>query len=235
MFSYRNDPGTAGVGIAFFDAAAANGVRMDLSVGDASRRQVADWDAAEFSLGLRIHTVRQVHGDRVLAVNRDTDVAALALRPGDALITTARGVGLGVRVADCLPVLFADPSAGVVGAAHAGRVGLAAGVLVRTVVRLGELGATDLQAWIGPHICGGCYEVPASLQAEFTVQHPAAAATTSWGTPSLDLGAAAEAQLETLGCAVTRVDPCTFTTPTLHSYRRDGERSGRQLGVVWLP
>ncbi|MFT4109934.1 polyphenol oxidase family protein, partial [Propionicimonas sp.] len=135
----------------------------------------------------------------------------------------------------CLPVLFADPDAGVVGAAHAGRVGLGAGVLSATLARMAELGATRVTAWIGPHICGACYEVPESLRDEYALRHPAASATTSWGTPSLDLGAAAAVQLEELGCAVVRRDPCTRTTSTLHSYRRDGEHSGRQAGLVWLP
>jgi hypothetical protein len=123
----------------------------------------------------------------------------------------------------------------VVGAAHAGRVGLGAGVLSATVAAMIGLGAGRITAWIGPHICGACYEVPADLQAEYCRTLPAAAATTSWGTPSLDLGAAAAGQLAELGCDVVRVDPCTRTTPSLHSYRRDGAASGRQAAMVWLP
>ena len=63
---------------------------------------------------------------------------------------------------------------------------------------------------------------------------PAAASWTSWGTPALDLGAAAVHQLEGLRCVVRRHDPCTRTTPTLHSFRRDGVAGGRQAGVIWL-
>ncbi len=234
MYSYRNDPGANGVGIAFFDAVAADGGRLDLGTSDPSRWRAQDWELVERDLAVPVLTVRQVHGDRVLAVDEGNDPAALAWTPADALATTARRLGLAVRAADCLPVLLADPEAGVVGAAHAGRVGLAAGVLVSTVARLRELGATDLRAWIGPHICGECYEVPSAMQAEFVGVLPTARARTSWGTPALDLGAAAEAQLAALGCAVHRVDPCTFTTPTLHSYRRDGAAAGRQAGLVWL-
>ncbi|MFZ0528913.1 MAG: laccase domain-containing protein, partial [Propionicimonas sp.] len=116
-----------------------------------------------------------------------------------------------------------------------GRVGLAAGVLPATLDRMAELGAVSITAWIGPHICGACYEVPLALQDSFARTHPAARATTSWGTPSLDLGAAAAAQLAAAGCRVIRVDPCTRTTPSLHSYRRDGDASGRQAAVIWLP
>ncbi len=228
MFSFRNDPGTDGAGVACCDAVAPDGGVLDL-------RGAADRALVVAALGVPLLTVHQVHGDRVLTVDAATDPVALAAEQADALVTTVPGVALAVRVADCLPVLFADAAAGVVGAAHAGRVGLAAGVLPATVARLVDLGATRITAWIGPHICGGCYEVPAPLQDEFGAVHPAAVARTSWGTPSLDLGAAAQAQLGALGCTVVRVDPCTRTTPTLHSYRRDGDRSGRQAGLVWLP
>jgi YfiH family protein len=235
VFSFRNDPGADGVGVAFCDAVAPDGGRLDLGTRDPSRWRAPDWDVVEAELGVRVRAVRQIHSDRVLVVDPDTDPATLAWTPADALVTTATGVALAVRAADCLPVLFADPDAGVVGAAHAGRVGLGAGVLAATVARLADFGATRITAWIGPHICGACYEVPESLRDEFAILHPAASATTSWGTPSLDLGAAAAVQLAELGCMVVRLDPCTRTTSTLHSYRRDGERSGRQAGLVWLP
>ena len=235
MFSFRNDPDADGAGVVCADAVAPDGGRFDLSLVVPHAWRAPDWDVVEDCLGVPALNVHQVHGDRVLQVDAGTDPRELATEPADALVTTARGVALAVRAADCLPVLFADPDAGVVAAAHAGRVGLAAGVLSATVSRLGELGATRLTAWIGPHICGACYEVSAPMRDEFAIDHPAAAATTSWGTPSLDLGAAAAAQLAALGCTVVRVDPCTRESSTLHSYRRDGERSGRQAGLVWLP
>ena len=235
MYSFRNDPAADGVGIAFLDAVAPGGGRLDLGTADPARWRAPDWDLVEADLGIGVVAVRQVHGDRVLRVDADSDRPALAWTPADALVTTSRRLGLAVRAADCLPVLAADPDAGVAGAAHAGRVGLAGGVLDNLIDTLCRLGATRLRAWIGPHVCGDCYEVPAALQADFLGVHPEARATTSWGTPSLDLGAAAEARLARLGCEVIRMDPCTVTTSTLHSYRRDGKAAGRQAGVVWLP
>jgi YfiH family protein len=235
VYSFRNDPGADGVGIAFFDAVAPDGGRLDLGTTDSSRWRAQDWDLVEDDLGVRVATVRQVHGDQVLVIDRETELPALAWTPADGLITTSAGVALAVRAADCLPVVLADPEAGVVGAAHAGRVGLAAGVLVRLAERMRGLGASSLTAWIGPHICGACYEVPDRMQDEFSEVFPTAAAQTSWGTPSLDLGAAAESQLVALGCTVRRVDPCTFTSGALHSFRRDGAAAGRQAGLVWLP
>jgi hypothetical protein len=127
-------------------------------------------------------------------------------------------------------VLLADAEAGVIGAAHAGRPGLAAGVVPRTVEAMRELGASDITAWIGPHVCGGCYEVPAAMQAEVGAVEPASLATTSWGTPSLDLGAGVRAQLERAGATVVDVSRCTRESDDLYSYRRDGRDAGRFAG-----
>jgi hypothetical protein len=235
MYSFRNDPGADGAGVACCDAVAPDGGRLDLTLGVRDGWRAAQWDLVEADLGIRAVNAYQVHGARVLTVDAGTDRRRLAAEKADALVTTERRLAVAVRIADCVPVLFADPDAGVVAAAHAGRVGLGAGVLPATVARMSELGAARITAWIGPHICGDCYEVPADLQAAYAQVHPAAVATTSWGTPSLDLGAAAAVQLVALGCTVVRVDPCTRTTPTLHSYRRDGAASGRQAALAWLP
>jgi YfiH family protein len=158
-----------------------------------------------------------------------------ASRPdADALVTDRPGVVLAVRAADCVPVLFADPTAGVVGAAHAGRLGVASAVVLRTVARLRDLGAGDLTAWVGPHVCGSCYEVPADLQAEVVAVEPATRATTSWGTTALDLGAGVRAQLERVGVAVVDASRCTRESPDLYSFRRDGRAAGRLAGLVRL-
>jgi hypothetical protein len=235
MYSFRNDPGADGAGVACCDAVAPDGGRLDLTLGVSDGWRAAQWDLVEADLGITAVNAYQVHGTRVLTVDAGSDRRAIAAEKADALVTTERRLAVAVRIADCVPVLFADPAAGVIAAAHAGRVGLGAGVLPATVARMAGLGAARITAWIGPHICGECYEVPADLQAEYGKVHPAAVATTRWGTPSLDLGAAAAAQLAALGCTVVRVDPCTRTTPTLHSYRRDGSASGRQAALAWLP
>ena len=153
---------------------------------------------------------------------------------GDALVTTRRGLGLMVRVADCVPVLLADPAAGVIGAVHAGRPGMALGIATAAVATMRALGATVVRAWLGPHVCGRCYEVPAAMRDEVAQLVPEARAETSWGTPALDIGAGVEAQLVAAGVAVTRVEGCTREEPSLHSYRRDGAATGRFAGLVWL-
>jgi YfiH family protein len=157
-----------------------------------------------------------------------------AFAEGDALVTAERGVGLLVRAADCVPILLADPEAGLVGAAHAGRAGLLAGVVEAVVAALRSRGARRLTAWIGPYICPACYELPAAMAAAAWARLPAARAKSARGAPALDLGAGAAAELGRLGCAVVRCDPCTAEAPDLFfSYRRDGA-TGRLGGVVWL-
>lgn len=177
--------------------------------------------------------LRQVHGAAVEVVEDPTDPSAPDGRPrADGVVTARPGVTLMVRVADCVPVLLADPVTGVIGAAHAGRPGMVAGVVPATVARMRDLGAGEITAWLGPHICGACYEVPAAMREEVAAEVPQSRATTSWGTPSLDIGAGVRAQLESLGVAVVDVGPCTRESPDLYSYRRDGAAAGRFAGLV---
>lgn len=232
MFAFRNDPGTDGAGIAFCDAGSS---AAPLDLADRAGGVAPGWRVVEDALGVPVLHPRQVHGTGVLVVDSTTDPARCATTQADALVTAEPGLGVAVRVADCLPVLLADPDAGVVGAAHAGRVGLAAGVLPATLAVMASLGAARVTAWIGPHICGSCYEVPAAMRDEVAAALPGAWSTTSWGTPALDLGRAARDQLKAAGCHVLDVGGCTLETPSLHSYRRDGAAAGRQAGIAWLP
>jgi polyphenol oxidase len=181
----------------------------------------------------RLVGVDQVHGADVRLVD-ESNLDDPQVRVADALVTRLPQVALMVRVADCLPVLLADPVAGVVGAAHAGRQGLAAGVVPRTVDAMLDLGATRIRAWVGPHVCGRCYEVPDELRTQVAATVPGTYAETSWGTPALDLGAGVAAQLAALGVQSQDVSRCTLEDDDLFSYRRQGERSGRLAGLVWV-
>ncbi|MGC4955284.1 peptidoglycan editing factor PgeF [Actinomadura citrea] len=175
--------------------------------------------------------MRQVHGADVAFVT-STDLPG----PVDAVVTTVPGLALAVLVADCAPVLLADPAAGVVGAAHSGRPGTAAGVVPALVKAMCERGADParMAAAIGPAACGGCYEVPAEMRDEVAAVVPAARATTSKGTPGLDIRAGVAEQLASAGVTRVTVDGrCTIEDPDLYSYRREG-RTGRFAGYVWL-
>jgi polyphenol oxidase len=177
--------------------------------------------------------MRQVHGAEVQVVDRDYLTRPAGPAPTvDAVVTALPDVVLMVRAADCVPVLVADVARGVVGAAHAGRVGMVAGVVANTVAAMRDLGARDLTAWIGPHVCGRCYEVPAQMRAEVSEGVPEAFAQTAWGTPGLDVGAGVAAQLRRAGADVVEVSRCTLEDQDLFSYRRQGRESGRLAGLI---
>jgi YfiH family protein len=150
------------------------------------------------------------------------------------MVTTLAKVALVVRVADCVPVLLADRQARVIGVAHAGRAGLLGGILEQCLAVMANHGAEQIQAWIGPHICAGCYEVPPDMAEKAWQAIPATESRSKKDTPAIDLGAGAEAILVDRGVQVTCLDPCTSCDPRFFSHRRDRGQTGRQAGVIWL-
>ncbi|MFG2842857.1 peptidoglycan editing factor PgeF [Kitasatospora sp. NPDC048296] len=177
--------------------------------------------------------MNQVHGAEVAVV---TERQPPGEAPAVDAVVTDRPLALAVLTADCTPVLLADPVAGVVGAAHAGRPGLAAGVVPAVVKAMVELGAepTRITAATGPAVCGRCYEVPARLRAEVAEAVPAAFAETSWGTPALDVPEGVAAQLSAVGVTeLVRSSVCTLESADHFSYRRE-QRTGRLASYVWL-
>jgi YfiH family protein len=207
------------------------GVEDDPAAVAANRRRLAT------ELGVRaVVFLSQVHGTEVAVVD-ELPAPDAPDRPGtDAAVTALPGVALAVLTADCVPVLLADPGAGVVGVAHAGRAGAAAGVVGETLAAMVGLGATasDCEVLLGPAICGACYEVPAAMRDEVEAALPGSACRTRRGTAGLDLRAGLLRQLAGLGVARVGVDPrCTAEDPDLYSYRRD-RRTGRLAAVTWL-
>ncbi|MBW8481024.1 peptidoglycan editing factor PgeF [Actinomadura parmotrematis] len=232
----------AGVGAGFTGRAGGvsgapyTGLNLGGAVGDDPAAVAGNRARAAAALGVdpgRTVWMRQVHGADVAEV--DAPFAGEA--PGvDAVVTAAPGVALAVLVADCAPVLLADPVARVVGAAHSGRPGTAAGVVPALVERMAALGADParIAAAIGPAACGSCYEVPEAMREEVAALVPETRATTRRGTPGLDIRAGIAGQLARAGVRDVRIDlRCTIETPDLYSYRRDG-RTGRFAGYVWL-
>lgn len=171
----------------------------------------------------------QVHGHEVVQVSGPCPEPPVA----DALVTDRPGTALMVLVADCVPVLLADPEQGVVGVAHAGRPGMVAGVVGQAVAAMRDLGARDLVARLGPSVCPRCYEVPLAMREEVAARHPEARSVTWEGGPAVDVAAGVLAQLVELGVAVRQLPGCTVESDRLYSYRRDG-RTGRFAGLAWL-
>ncbi|BCW70547.1 polyphenol oxidase family protein [Arthrobacter sp. NicSoilB8] len=237
MFSWRAEV-RPGVWVAFTDVGAGN---LALHVGDDPaevRRRRAELEAAAGLGGRSFRYMNQVHGADVATISggaATADAAEAAVAPtADAMVTLTEP--LAVMVADCVPVvLVGDGPAGapVLGVVHAGRPGVAAGVVPAAVSRLRELGAENIGAWVGPSVCGGCYEVPDGLRADVAAAVPATWCTTSTGTPGLDLPAGVRSQLEAEGVSVEYSGGCTLEDDTLFSYRRNGQ-TGRFAGLVWM-
>lgn len=177
------------------------------------------------ALGVRaIVRGRQVHGAGVrrLALGADSSPGSAE---ADGQATAARGLGVMVLTADCLPVALG--CRGAVAMLHAGWRGLAAGVLEEGVRALRELGGTEpICALIGPGAGSCCYEVGAEVHEALTGEPHAG---------RIDLRAVARRRLLAAGAAeVCDVPLCTICDERFFSHRREGARAGRQAGVAWL-
>lgn len=189
--------------------------------------------------------LEQVHG--ALIVDADAHHAEPSLDPatrgsdaelprGDGAVTRTPGVVLTVRFADCLPVLFADTAATVIGIAHAGWRGLAAGVLENAVSAMRCEPAT-LLAWFGPAIGKSAFEVGADVHDAFVTADADSEAAFAPGRPGkwfADLEALARMLLRRSGVsAVHGGSMCTASDPArFHSFRRD-RATGRMAAFVW--
>ena len=113
---------------------------------------------------------RQVHSAEVVTVGQGWEPSAAP--EADAMVTNQKGLALGILTADCVPVLFADAEAGVIGAAHAGWRGALSGVLAHTLAAMGRLGgeAGRVRAALGPCIWQGSYQVGAAFPAPFLAE-----------------------------------------------------------------
>ncbi|WP_346928050.1 polyphenol oxidase family protein, partial [uncultured Arthrobacter sp.] len=246
MFSWRAEV-RPGVWVAFTDAAAGN-LALHVGDDPAQvRRRRAGIEAALGLSGRPFRYMNQVHGNAVAGIGAaaaagngtgaDAADAATADAPtadsltadsltadaptADAMVSL--GEPLAVMVADCVPiVLVGDRGAGatpVLAVVHAGRPGVASGVVPAAVARMRGLGAAGLSAWIGPSVCGGCYEVPEDMRDDVAARVPAAWCTTSRGTPGLDLPAAVRSQLQGAGVRVEYSGNCTLEDEQLFSFR----------------
>jgi len=191
-----------------------------------------------------VQLIRQVHGVDV-AIAR-SDAGSSWHRPqADIILSDDPSVAIGVRVADCAPVLLADRRLGVVGAAHAGWRGTVRGAAAVAVEALGRTfgsRAQDLIAAIGPCLGPCCGEVGPEVVEAFRAAGHADALLGRWfsrgmsGRPYLNLWRANRDQLEGAGIAPANIhsaDICTRTHAALfHSYRAAGTHAGRMAALI---
>jgi YfiH family protein len=209
-----------------------HGFNLGSHVGDDPRAVAANRALLRRELPAEPVWLSQVHG----ALCVDAATAAPGAQ-ADASFTRQRGVVCAVLTADCLPVLLCDERATVVGIAHAGWRGLAAGVIEATVAAMDEPGER-LMAWLGPAIGPQAFEVGGEVREIFlaadagAAQAFAAAADGKW---LCDIYRLARRRLQALGIRrVAGADFCTVNdTERWFSYRRDGV-TGRMASLVWL-
>nr|WP_284290976.1 polyphenol oxidase family protein [Angustibacter aerolatus] len=209
------------------------GLNLGPHVGDDPAAVEANVAAVAAAAGLapdRLLRVRQVHGADV--------VHATGPWPGeppeaDAVVTDRADLGLLVMVADCVPVLLAAPDEGLLGVAHAGRPGLRAGVVPATVAAMRDLGATRLEARLGPSVCPRCYPVPAAMRDDVAAIAPASRSVSWTGEPALDVGAGVLEQATAAGVQVRQRPGCTVESPDLYSLpARRRHRPVRRSGLA---
>ena len=177
--------------------------------------------------------LRQVHGANVVTVDRP---GAHAGAEADGAVTATRGAVLAILTADCAPLALASAE-GVIGGAHAGWRGLLAGVVEETAAAMRALGATGIEAALGPCIHGECYEfADADLEPIARRLGPAVRSHTATGAPALDVPAAVAAACERADVDLVWRSPictaCDADGAYSHRARRDDER---QALAIWLP
>ena len=182
----------------------------------------------------RLISLHQIHSANVITVTGPVPTP----RPqADALVTATPGLAISTLTADCQPVLFADPQAGVIGAAHAGWKGALGGVLQATVAAMQALGAAreNIRAAIGPCISQAAYEVGPDFRATFCAANPNYGRFFAPGTGDrwfFDLPGFSRAELEALGLArVEWTGQCTYSDPDrFYSWRRTCHEGGQDYG-----
>jgi polyphenol oxidase len=211
------------------------------------REDESEWAAVAQSLGVppgRLRLVKQVHGIDVVVARRGEPVPST--RPqADIIVSDDPDVAIGVRVADCAPILLHDPVTRAVGAAHAGWRGTAAGaagVAVRAMRDAFGSRPSDLVAAIGPCLGACCGEVGPDVVDAFRAGGADSAFLSAWFSPGtgdrsfLDLERANRDQLKDAGLNPDVIFSSGLCTKThrarLHSYRGDREAAGRMVGAI---
>ena len=178
--------------------------------------------------------VSQVHGRRVRELEPGEQPELVRQEEGDALVARRPGLAVGIRVADCMPVLLAHPPSGDVAAVHSGWRGVEQRIVSAAVDTLGHPPAELLVA-IGPHIRQPSFEVGEEVARRLEVVAGPGEAVVDRRPPKphVDLTAIVRRELEALGIgAVDDLGGCTFEEPDrFFSYRRDRE-TGRHLAAI---
>lgn len=220
-------------------------LNVSLSAGDKLNHVIENRAQIAGILGFSLNqlvTLKQVHSVTVLEVTRQPDPDDIP--EADAFVTRVHGLALGILTADCTPILFADPEARVIGAAHAGWKGATGGIAEATVAAMVDLGARPdrIIAAIGPTISGPNYEVGPEFAADLIRDHRDAEnriTKPDGGREHFDLPGFVFDHLIAAGVGlVDDLGICTYAEPKKYFSHRYATHkaitTGRQLSVIGL-
>ncbi len=179
-------------------------------------------------------TLRQVHSNHVRSAGRSGEGHS----EGDALVTSRPGQSIGVKTADCVPILLLDARSRAVAAVHAGWRGTAAQIVACTLTKLAEdygTHAGDVYAAIGPAIRACCYEVSTDVAERFAAW-PESVQLSRAAKPRIDLARANQLQMVSSGVPPEQIFDCELCTACrldlFFSFRREPANPGRMLSVI---
>lgn len=218
------------------------GLNVSVTVGDDAAAVAANRQTVANAFGIGpLAILKQTHSTRVETLTGPIEPGTI---DADAMVTATPGLALGILTADCTPILFADPEARVVGAAHAGWRGAVEGIIGNTIAAMVALGAAPsrIVAAYGPTIHGDNYEVGDQFRADFLALHPGGVHhfyTPTGKKPHFDLPGFVAEQLRAAGvAAIDQVGACTYAHPDRyfsHRYATHRQtRTGRQIAVIAL-
>jgi YfiH family protein len=241
-----------------FSQAPFDSLNLGLHVGDDSATVEKNRDALRVVLPSEPIWLNQVHGTQVIDADASKEIkdACIDVPSADASVTSTPGRVLAIMTADCLPVLLASSDGKVVGAAHAGWRGLAAGVIEQTVAlmrskknqqnnQINQAHAeteteteSEILAYLGPAIGPHAFEVGSEVRDIFLAQNPASAACFEQlqekGKYLADIYGLACLRLNALGIEhIEGGGECTLQDPDYFSYRRD-QQTGRMGSFIWI-
>ena len=187
-------------------------------------------------------TTQQVHGTTVYEVTQAENGIFMIPTEADIIVTKQKNIGLGIFTADCVPLLLYDPEKEVIAAIHAGWRGSVAGVAAHAVdylIKSHDVKPENIRIYIGPSIKVCCYEVGNEVIEAVQKTDHARLTLYTWedrivcDTVQLNIQF-----LKSRGCLTRNINRrenlCTHCSPEYHSYRRDGQKAGRQISIISL-
>lgn len=215
---------------------ATNGVSYNIN--DVETKEKLNYLGTSLKLDY-ICYLKQVHSDKIIILNANEKIQGEI--EGDSIITNARNVAIGIFTADCVPVIIIDGSKKVIAAVHSGWKGTIKNIVGQTIMEMQRnfnCSCEDLKIFIGPHNKDCCYEVSEELIREFNNVDLFRGRTIN-NQRCLSLEQCIIAQCTNLNIDeghIIKSRYCTFcsTNPLFHSYRKDKEKAGRQISLIYL-